>query len=158
MQTALALLALSVPAVEPPLGARQRVLAAVAREPRADRPFAVITPERKRSRFAGVFGNMRWAAAYGAAAVAILAVVLLGHQVQQLRNQVEQNQLDAQRARDIVSAMTDPEALDVTMAAATTTAKPHGRTVYVPHKGTVVFLGSNLNQLPPKKSYQLWMI
>jgi anti-sigma-K factor RskA len=105
-----------------------------------------------------------WAPAFAAAALLIIVLILwrndvqLQKQVTALQTAITQNEADSQKTREVVAAFTEPDAVHVTLVAAGSKPQPHGRAVFVPRKGVLVFLASNLNPLPPKKSYQLWMI
>src|SRR5260370_33017234 len=68
---------------------------------------------------------------------------------------------DATAAREVMDAMADRSAKHVmlTKAPATPTPpSPQGRATYVPEKGTLIFLASNMEPLQPSKVYELWLI
>jgi hypothetical protein len=67
---------------------------------------------------------------------------------------------DAAAARQVLDAMTDNSAMHVTLTTKgqAATALPQGRATYVANKGTLIFLASNLETLPPSKTYELWLI
>jgi Anti-sigma-K factor rskA len=67
---------------------------------------------------------------------------------------------DAAAARQVLDAMTDSSAMRVTLTTKgqAATALPQGRATYVASKGTLIFLASNLETLPPSKTYELWLI
>jgi anti-sigma-K factor RskA len=70
---------------------------------------------------------------------------------------------EAMRGRAVIDALTDRTATRVTLTQATGTQtpeppKPVGRATYVPEKGTLLFVASNLAQLPQDKTYALWLI
>ena len=98
------------------------------------------------------------------AIVAVVAALLwhdnqdLRHQAGQLASIVTATQLDDQNTKELLSALTDRDAMHVTLVAAGSTPQPHGKLTYIQGKGTLVFLASNLGQLPPRKAYQLWLV
>jgi hypothetical protein len=67
---------------------------------------------------------------------------------------------DAAAARQVLDAMTDSSAMRVTLTTKgqAATALPQGRATYVASKGTLIFMASNLETLPPSKTYELWLI
>jgi anti-sigma-K factor RskA len=75
--------------------------------------------------------------------------------------QMDRLTADATAARQVMDAMTDRSAKHVmlTKAPATPTPpSPQGRATYVPEKGTLIFLASNMEPLQPSKVYELWLI
>ncbi len=60
--------------------------------------------------------------------------------------------------RQVVDTMTDSTAMRVTLTKGKTAPVPQGRATYVASKGTLIFLASNLEQLQPGKTYELWLI
>ena len=66
---------------------------------------------------------------------------------------------DAAKARMLMEALTSPDAMRVTLRVdPTLPPQPFGRTTYMPDKGMLVFVASNMNQLPAYKTYELWLI
>ncbi len=66
---------------------------------------------------------------------------------------------DAAAARQVLDAMTDSSAMRVTLTTkGATPPLPTGRATYVPSKGALIFLASNLEPLQPTKTYELWLI
>jgi anti-sigma-K factor RskA len=66
---------------------------------------------------------------------------------------------DAARAKTVMDALTDSNAMRVTLN--TTPAVktvPQGRATYVADKGALIFTANNLQPLPPAKVYELWII
>ena len=103
-----------------------------------------------------------WAVAAG------LAVVTgnLYHQRDDLRSvaatqasQLDHVRADAAAAREVLDTMTDSSAMRVTLTTkGATPPLPTGRATYVPSKGALIFLASNLEPLQPAKTYELWLI
>jgi anti-sigma-K factor RskA len=147
----MALMALSTAGPAPPRRARQRLLAALGREPRLK-----VVPERR-----SAWSLAGWLAA---AAVAILAVLLwrenaaLEQQVLGLRDESNSQAAQLERARAVVETLIATDAMRVTLVAAKTPPQPQGRAIYVRGRGSLIFLASNLPAVPPQKAYELWLI
>ncbi|MGA7632675.1 MAG: anti-sigma factor [Terriglobales bacterium] len=149
-----ALLALSTVGPKPPQRSRQRLLDAIAKEPRP--PVAV--PARPRRSLWGVLG---WAAA---AAVSLLAASLwkentaLKRDVSSFRGLLDQQTAELERARSVVDSITNPAGQHFTLVALKAPPQPQGKVIYVPKRGTLIFLANNLPKLPSQKTYELWLI
>ncbi len=147
----MALMALSTAGPVPPRRARQRLLGAVAREPRR-----ASAPSRP-----GWWTLFPWVAA-AALAVGLVAVWLqksdLQRRITGLQNQSAQQQAELQRAREVVSTLTATDAMRVTLVAAKNPPQPEGKAIYVRDRSSLIFLASNFQPLPPQKVYELWLI
>ena len=102
-----------------------------------------------------------WALAAGM----VLPVINFYQQREQLRNAVagQTRQLDEARSSTeqavaLMEAVQDPTAVRVALTSTGATPPPEGRAVYVPDKGSLVFLASNLEKLQAYKTYELWLI
>ena len=174
-QDDLTIVAMTVDLETPAPAARERFLQQVSREKRpvsegqtADTQAKVVpmAAPRERSKLLPWLG---WAVAAGTAFFAfnlhrergeLQTVVAL--QSAEMRNQTAQMaslSTDAAKARAIMDALTDSNAMRVTLNT-TPAAKtlPQGRATYLADKGTLLFTASNLNPLPPAKVYELWLI
>jgi anti-sigma-K factor RskA len=146
-----ALLALPAAGPVPPRRARARLLKAIAKEPRVTKKTA-----RRWS-----WTLMPW---FAAAALAWAAVFFfrqsdrLAQRVAELQSQSAQQQVQLERAREILSTLTSTDALRVTLVAAQTPPQPQGKAIYVRDRSSLVFLASNMPALPPQKAYELWLI
>ena len=150
----MAALAMSTAGPKPPQRSRQRLLDAIANEPRL--PAAV--PGR-RSRF-------NWWAALGwAAAVAMLVVVIqlrrenyfLRESVVNLGALTTQQTLELANAQRVVDTLTAPETQTITLAASKN-PEPQGKAFYLKNRTGLVFVANHLAPLPPDKIYELWLI
>lgn len=146
-----ALLALSTAGPKPPLRARQRLMDAVKHEPR-ERKVQVMHPG---------WAPVPW---FAAAALA-LAAVLLWRQDGELRARVAalqdlstRQQAQLERAREVVTTLTSPDAQVVTVVKTNTPPQPQGKAIYVRDRASLVFIASNLPPLPLDKAYELWLI
>jgi anti-sigma-K factor RskA len=149
----MALLAISTAGSVPPRHAKQRLLDAVAHEPRN---VAGSIPSRR-----GFWNLVPWFAA----AAAALMVVLLLRQNSELKNSVatlnslfSDQKLQLQHAQEVVETFTAADSQQVTLVAAKNAPQPQGKTFYLRDKGRLIFLANNLPQLPPEKIYELWLI
>ena len=147
----MALMALSVAGPAPPRRARQRLMDAIVREPRAR---AVRT---RRSWWT----PLAWVAT---AALVLVAVWFwrqndqLTQRVAELENVLTGQQTQLQRAREVVETLTAKDAMRVTLVAAKTPLQPQGKAIYVRDRSSLIFLASNLPAPPPTKAYELWLI
>jgi anti-sigma-K factor RskA len=69
-----------------------------------------------------------------------------------------QDQTLLRQAQDVLAVLTAPDAQHVTLVAAQSKPQPAGKAIYLPRKGGLVFMASNLAPLPPRKTYQLWLL
>jgi anti-sigma-K factor RskA len=147
----MALMALSAAGPKPPLRARQRLLSAIAKEQRLHTVFA------RRSWWTPV----PWFAAAGLALVAVFfwrQSHNLARQFAQLQQESSQQQAELERAREIVTTLTAPDAEVVTVTRTNARPQPQGKAIYVRDRASLIFLASNLPALPPQKAYELWLI
>lgn len=160
-----ALLALSATGPRAPQRARQRLLDAVAREPRiaANSPALVAgrnTPQAE-ARGPGWWGWLGWAAT---AAVLLFAVSLwrensaLKQSLASTTAQAAESAQQMEELRRIAAPILEPEAQKITLVAAKAPPQPQGKAFYLRSRGSLVFLASNMPPLPPQKAYELWLI
>jgi anti-sigma-K factor RskA len=148
----MALLALSASGPAPPRRSRERLLKAIAKEPRTQK-----TPARMQS----LWTFLPWLAT---AAVLLVSAFFwqqsyrLAQQVARLRDQSAQQQAQIEQAREVVSTLTSTDAMRVTLVAAQTLPQPQGKAIYVRDRSSLIFLAGNMPPLPPQKAYELWLI
>jgi anti-sigma-K factor RskA len=148
----MALMALSTAGPKPPARSRERLMAAMAKEPRREtvspprRPWWVLAP----SLLAVVF---------------LLLVILLMRRNSALTQRIAAMDYDAaaqqvelRRAHEIVSTLTANDAMRVTLVAAKTPPQPQGKAIYVRDRSSLIFIASNMPAPPPQKAYELWLI
>lgn len=113
--------------------------------------------------FMRVFPWIGWAAAAGFA----VAAGSLYHEREAQRARlaaqagvIDRLSADAAGARQLLDTITDPSSKQVTLSRASAPAAPEplGRTIYVPDKGALIFLASDLEPLEQYKTYELWLI
>jgi hypothetical protein len=165
-----ALLALCIEQAPLPAGAEQRFMARIANTPqstttaRAAEPQPGASPsmaaDRAPKRGFG-FGWLGWVTAVAAIAVA----AYLGNRSVELQQQLNKDRADiaqlsaqAARAQELTDALTSPAAKQVTLTEAKQPAKPVGHATYLPSKGALIFVASNLRPVSANKTYELWLI
>jgi anti-sigma-K factor RskA len=148
----MALLALSASGPKPPQRSRERLLTAIAKEPRS---IEIAAPTRSWWR------TFEWVAAV----VALSVVLLLVRQNSDLRRRIAsaqtsfgRQQEELARAKEVADLFTAPETQQVTLIAAKTPPQPQGKSFYLRNRGRLIFLANNLPQLPADKIYELWLI
>ena len=147
------LLALSASGPKPPQRSRQRLMAAIAQEPRK-----ITAPAEKRKAW---WAGLEWVGAL--AAVLVFALLLrqnttLRQRVAELETRTFHQQEAVEQARQVLATLTARDAARFTLVAANTQPQPQGKAIYVKSRGSLVFLANNLPALPPQKTYELWLI
>jgi anti-sigma-K factor RskA len=149
----LALLAFSVSGPQPPPRSRERLMEAISREPRR----AAVLPGRRKIRL-HIF---EWAAA----AAAVLIIVLLLHENSHLRHRLDSlaadltgQQQQLHQARALIASISSDEAAHFTLVEGKTMSQPEAKAIYSRRSGTLLFMASDMPQLPAQKTYELWLI
>jgi len=149
----LALLALSASGPRPPSRSRERLMAAIAKEPTRAQ---LRVPARR-----GWWNALEWTAAVAG----VVIVVLLMHQNTDLRRRIVDLETNSSKqdqqllqAKELLATLTSPDAAHFTLVAGKTPPQPQGKAIYVRSSGTLVFLASNMPAIPPQKVYELWLI
>lgn len=65
---------------------------------------------------------------------------------------------DAMAAKQVMDTLTDRSAMRVTLTRSKEAPVPVGRANYLPDKGSLIFVASNMAPLEPYKTYELWLI
>jgi anti-sigma-K factor RskA len=153
LQGDLALLALSVSGPKPPLRSRERLMTAIAKEPRRTR----VRLEQRKTWWTA----LEWAAA----AAAVTVSLLLLRQNTDLRQRVAALEADSAgqqkqllQAKELLATLTSADAVHFTLVAGKIPPQPQGKAIYLRSTSTLVFLASNMPALPPQKTYELWLI
>jgi anti-sigma-K factor RskA len=155
----LALLALSAAGPQPPQRSRERLLQAIAAEPRHS--------HKTKARF--VLGHLqpRWlrlAPTVVAVLVLIAAVALVRENLHlrttrdRLARELTQQTREFALAQEVMQMMQDPSLPRTTLVSFKTAPQPQIKTIYQPVKGHVLLMANNLPQLPDDKVYELWLM
>ena len=156
----LAMLGIAVAQSPLPAGARDRFLEKIAGTASAEASAgAQVTPITVKRRGAGFW--VPWAAV---AAMAIVSVSLgiqnraLNDELNGESNLVKNLAAQASRAQQVLEVLTAPQAQRVTLTEGKVAAQPSARATYLPERGGMILLATNLKPLPAGKTYQLWII
>jgi anti-sigma-K factor RskA len=155
----LGLLALSASGPQPPARSKDRLIRAIADEPRgvsAPSPALAAPPQR----------SWWWSLVPALAALGLLLFALnlwhnngrLRDQVAELagRNQDQGTQLD-QLHQDL-ALLSSPDAVHVSLTPQKAARQPSGTAIFSPGKKRMLFMASNLPAVPSGKAYELWVI
>jgi anti-sigma-K factor RskA len=151
LQADAALYALSATGPAPPQRARQRFLNAITSEERHE--SRISAPRR-----------WLWIPTLAAVVFAVLAAVLFVSNrtlKRTLANYVHQNQqmqADLTERQELLADFGSRDAVHMTLSSAKAAEPPHGRVVYVPKRGAVLFAADHFAPAPPGKAYQLWLV
>jgi len=157
----LALLGLAVEQEPLPAGARQRFLEKIASSPAVTPQATPVIPFAAKSTRRGPGFWIPWVAA---AAMAIATISLfvqnraLNDALQDESNLVTNLAGQASRAQKVLEVLTAPSAQRVTLTEGKTPAAPTARATYLPERGGLILLATNLKPLPEGKAYELWII
>jgi anti-sigma-K factor RskA len=164
LRSDLGLLALSTSGPRPPARSKDRLMRAVAAEPRGASTPAVTVPARR---------GFGWAWIPALAALALLfAVGNLWRENGQMRDELARitglyQNTSAQLAQTATQLSQDeerlrllqaPDAVQVSLSAQAEPRKPHATAIYSPSMKRCMLVASNLAPVPPGKAYELWLI
>jgi len=150
----LSLLSLTTVGPRPPARAKQRLMAAIAAEPRLPKPLAAA------GRSHSWWGTLGWAAA---AAMVLLCIGLvrqnssLSRDLALLRAQFGGQARELEQVNNTIRALSDPEIQPVILRTPNSAPQPQGKAFYRRRSRSLIFLVSSLPQLPPEKVYELWL-
>jgi anti-sigma-K factor RskA len=159
LRSDLGLLGLSSGGPQPPARSKERLMRAIADEPRGvSLPNAAPEESLEGSFWWG------WIPALAALALLLVAVGLwrsngrLKDQVAELggRNQDQTTQLD--RLNQELTLLTSPEAVHVSLNPQKAPKQPSGTAIFSPTQKRMIFMASNLAPAPAGKAYELWII
>ena len=155
----LGLLALTSSGPQPPARSKDRLMRAIADEPRgvSIRSAAPGVPQRR-----GI-----WAVLIPAFAALGLLLITIGlwHGNGRLKDQLaemqghnrdQRTQLD--QLHEELSMMTSPDAVHVSLNPQKAARQPSGTAIYSPARKRMMFMASNLAPVPEGKAYELWVI
>jgi len=156
----MSLMALTTAGPKPPVRSRQRLMAAIAKEPHM--PMVVEKPVAAAPRRSG-WGLFAWTGWAAAAAMLLLAMSLMRNNSALVRDltsvtaQYRDQGSKLQQANEIVATLLDPEAKKIELVAAGSKPQPRGKAIYERRNHNLIFFASSLPPLPPEKIYELWL-
>jgi len=149
-----ALLAFTTAGPRPPQRSKQRLMDAIAKEPRGNQA-------KEEAHVSPWWSAMRWVLA---AALILMGALLsrqnnqLNEEILALQKQSIEQQADLVRAKEIVATLTAPDAQVVAVVKANTPPQPQGKAIYVRDRSSLIFIANNMPVPPPQKAYELWVI
>jgi Anti-sigma-K factor rskA len=156
-----ALLALTASGPTPPLRARTRLMNAVSQQSR-ESIDDVRAPRSGRASRLSWWASFGWIAAAGLIGIIALLWTQNSHLRQnaiQLTKFAEQQRIAADKSRriDEIFNARDLQRIDI-LPVNHNIATPEGKAIYSRERSGLIFVASNLNPLPPRKAYELWLI
>ena len=157
LRSDLGLLALSTAGPRPPARSKDRLMRAIAAEPRGRTSRVPEKPARR---------GMSWALVPAVVALALLfAVGNLWQENGRLREQMgrmtalyQNTTTQLQQAEERLRLLSAPDAMQVSLSTQSEPRKPHATAIYSPSQKRVMLMANNLAPLPPGKAYELWLI
>src|SRR5580698_6100369 len=154
------LLALTTAGPKPPARARQRLMSAIANEPRV--PAVKPAPEIERRSWWYVTG---WRTLRLVAAAVLLVVGInlvrqnsaLQRNLASLRAQFSDQGIKLEEANQTMATLMDPDATKIELVAAGNKPEPRGKAIYQRRNHNLIFFASNMPPLPAEKIYELWL-
>jgi anti-sigma-K factor RskA len=152
----LGLLGLSSSGPQPPARSKERLMRAIAAEPRGASSPEPAPP--RRSLWATLVPVL---AALGLFLVAVILWRSNGHMQDELaelagHNQDQAIQLD--RLNEEMRLLTAPDAVHVSLNPQKSPKQPSGTAIFSPSRNRMMFMASNLLPVPVGKAYELWII
>ena len=155
-----ALIALSASGPAPPARSREKLLAAVKKEPRRHRmvlyharPWWAIAPVAASLALA-IFGLFLWRENRNLRE----QQAEMQQKQQTLVAELARTEHESEKAREMLYMLTSPEVQKVSLSTTKTAPQPVGKAMYKSDKGHLLFMASNLAPLPKSKMYELWLM
>jgi len=161
MRCDLGLLGLSSSGPQPPARSRQRLMRAIAAEPRgASRPEPVPAPSPAPQ-------PSRWwslVPAFAALGLLVVAVAMwrsnvgMKDQLAELRNRNQDAAIELDRANQELRLLTSPDAVHVSLNPEKSSKQPTCTAIFSPSQKRMMLMASNLPAVPQGKAYELRII
>ena len=148
----LGVLALSASGPRPPARSRERLMQAMAQEP------------RRAQRAAAVGKGWMWIPWFTTLAFALLAALLfftnlrMKNEIAAVQSASAQQEVELRQSREMLELLKSPDAMRVTLTMGNEKPKPQAKTIYSPQRGRLIFIANNLPPAPPQKAYELWLV
>jgi anti-sigma-K factor RskA len=159
MRADLGLLGLSSSGPQPPVRSKERLMRAIAAEPRGvSMPMPVTDSSSVRS--------WRWSLVPALAALGLLIVAValmhsnrgLRDQIAELQNRGQDQSVELDRANQELRLLTSPDAIHVSLSPQKSAKEPSGTAIFSPARHRMMLMASNLPVPPVGKAYELWII
>lgn len=154
----LGLLGLSSSGPQPPARSKERLLRAVAAEPRGVSLPMPTTAVAQRSWWWSLVP------AFAALGLLVFAVVTwhgsvgLKDQLAELRNRNQDQTIELDRTNQELRLLTSPDAVHVALNPQKAAKEPSGTAIFSPTRRRMMLVASNLPAVPQGKAYELWVI
>jgi len=159
MRADLGLLGLSVVGPKPPARSKERVMRAIAAEPRGVAAHAPSPATGSRRGF-----WLSWIPAAIALALIVFAISLrqsnqsLNDQLAELRNRYNDQKIQLAQAQENMRLLLAPDAVHVSLSPPKAGKQPNATAIISPSQNRMTLMASNLPPVPPGKAYELWVI
>lgn len=153
----LGLLGLSSSGPQPPARSKQRLMQAIAAEPRHVPSSAPVELPRRSLWWA-------WAPAFMALALFFIALGMwrsnqhMNDQLAELTNRNQDQAVQLDRLNQELSLLNSPDAVQVALNPMQAPQRPSGTAIFSPSKKRMIFMACNLPPVPEGKAYELWII
>jgi len=153
----LGLLGLSSSGAKPPARSRERLMQALAAEPRRV-SSAVPAPAASPTK------SWAWIPTLAAVLLAVAATILwvkvsrFNNEIVELSNRNQDQSVQLEQMNQELRLLTSPDAIHVSLAPQKAPRQPSGTAIYSPTQNRMLFLASNLVLPPAGKAYELWVI
>jgi len=157
LRTDLGLLGLSAVGPRPPARSKERLMRAIAAEPRGVSAAAPAGSARR------TFW-LSWIPAAVALALLAFAISLrqsnqgLTNQLAELRNRYNDQKIQLTQAQENIRLMLAPDVVHVSLTPPKSGKQPNATAIFSPSEQRMTLMASNLPPVPPGKAYELWMI
>ncbi|HTV65802.1 MAG TPA: anti-sigma factor [Bryocella sp.] len=156
LRSDLGLLGLSSSGPQPPARSKERLMRAIAAEPRVSRQEPAAVPRRSRW----------WSLAPALAALGLLVFALtlwrgnrtLRDQLTELRIHSQDLSAQLDQANDELRLLTSPDAVHVSLNQQKSGKEPGATAIFSPTRRRMILMASNLPAPPAGKAYELWII
>ena len=159
MRSDLGILGLSAVGPRPPARSKERLMRAIATEPRGATPAPASPPVRSRRNF-----WLMWIPAAIALAVVVFAISLrqsnqsLSDQIAELRNRYNDQKVQLAQAQENMRLLLAPDAVHVSLTPPKSGKQPNATAIVSPSQNRMTLMATNLPPVPPGKAYELWVI
>jgi anti-sigma-K factor RskA len=153
----LGLLGLSSSGPQPPARSKERLMRAIAAEPRRGAAPAPVELPRRSSWWA-------WVPAFAALALLFVAIGMwrsnqhMNNQLAELTNRNQDQTVQLDRLNEELKMLQSPDAVHVSLNPMKSPRQPSGTVICSPSRKRMMLMASNLPQVPEGKAYELWII